>query len=397
MQSPIDVLVIGAGPAALCIAAALVERGLQVQGLAPHHPAEPWPNTFGIWGPELDELALQDLLEHRWSHCNSYFPEIIKHKFNYGLFNKDALQKYWLDQCLEAGVQWQLGSAAIVEHHAKGSIVISAEAERFAARIVIDASGHQSPLVQRRQETVVASQAAYGIVGRFSAAPVLPDQFVLMDYRSDHLSAAEVDNEPATFLYAMDLGADLFFVEETSLALAPAVPYQLLKERLLRRLAKRNVEPVDVIHEEFCLFPMNLPLPNLQQQLLAFGSAASMVHPASGYLIGALLRRAPSFADAIAAGIADPELAAAVIAKSAWRVLWPFELRAKRAIYCFGLNKLMRFKQEKLQQFFVSFFALPQQQWLGFLTNQLTFLQLLAAMLRLFISSPFGVRWGLLL
>jgi len=57
----------------------------------------------------------------------------------------------------------------------------------------------------------------------------------------------------------------------------------------------------------------------------------------------------------------------------------------------------MRFKQEKLQQFFVSFFALPQQQWLGFLTNQLTFLQLLAAMLRLFISSPFGVRWGLLL
>ena len=57
----------------------------------------------------------------------------------------------------------------------------------------------------------------------------------------------------------------------------------------------------------------------------------------------------------------------------------------------------MRFKQEKLQQFFVSFFALPQQQWLGFLTNKLTFLQLLAAMLRLFISSPFGVRWGLLL
>ena len=78
MQSRFDVLVIGAGPAALCIAAALVERGLQVQGLAPHHPAEPWPNTFGIWGPELDELALQHLLEHRWSHCSSYFPEIIK-------------------------------------------------------------------------------------------------------------------------------------------------------------------------------------------------------------------------------------------------------------------------------------------------------------------------------
>ena len=38
---PIDVLVLGAGPAALCIAAALCERGVAVQGLAPEDPGTP--------------------------------------------------------------------------------------------------------------------------------------------------------------------------------------------------------------------------------------------------------------------------------------------------------------------------------------------------------------------
>jgi len=44
-----SVLVIGAGPAALCIAAALAERGVQVIGLAPDDPEAPWANTYGIW------------------------------------------------------------------------------------------------------------------------------------------------------------------------------------------------------------------------------------------------------------------------------------------------------------------------------------------------------------
>ena len=70
---------------------------------------------------------------------------------------------------------------------------------------------------------------------------------------------------------------------------------------------------------------MNLALPDVKQQLLAFGPAASMVHPASGYLIGAMLRRAPGFAAAIAAGLSQPELSSALIAKRAWRVLWPLE------------------------------------------------------------------------
>jgi lycopene beta-cyclase len=392
-----DVLVIGAGPAALCISAALVQRGLNVMGLAPCLPSNPWLNTFGIWGPEVDMLGMQHLLEYRWNICNSYFDAEINHRLDYGLFNKQLLQNHWLDQCIDGGMQWCQGEAQAIEHYPNRSCVITANAETLEARVVVDASGHHSPFVSRDQNKVVASQAAYGIVGRFSAAPLQPGQFVLMDYRSNHLSAAGLSNQAATFLYGMDLGNGLFFVEETSLALAPPVPYRQLQERLKRRLALEGIKVVEIKHEEFCLFPMNLALPDMQQQLLAFGAAASMVHPASGYLVGALLRRAPGFADAIAAGIANPELDSTAIAKLAWAALWPLELRAKHAIYCYGLDKLMSFNQQYLKEFFACFFSLPQAQWFGFLTNTLSFSELIFAMISLFVRAPFRVKIGLLM
>ena len=396
-----EVLVIGAGPAALCIAAALAERGVVAEGLAPEDPQQPWPNTYGIWAPEVDALGLAPLLGHRWHNTVSWFGDrlggpAVQHGIDYGLFDKAALQQHWWRQCERAGVAWRRGRALAVEHHAGGSTVVTEAGERLEARLVIDASGHRSPLVQRADEGPVAGQAAYGIVGRFSAPPVDPGQFVLMDYRSDHLSEAERRCGPPTFLYAMDLGEGVFFVEETSLALAPAVPYEVLKDRLLRRLSHRGVAVEVVQHEEFCLFPMNLPLPDLQQRLLAFGGAAAMVHPASGYMVGALLRRAPALADAIAQGLQQPALPAEQLCRRAWDALWPLELQRKHALYRFGLEKLMRFSEGQLRAHFSTFFNLPPQQWYGFLTNTLTLPELIAAMVRLFVQAPWTVKAGLM-
>ena len=61
-----DVLVLGAGPAGMAIASALGKEKLDVEVLSPNGPDEPWPNTYGIWGKEVDQLGLQDLLEYRW-------------------------------------------------------------------------------------------------------------------------------------------------------------------------------------------------------------------------------------------------------------------------------------------------------------------------------------------
>jgi lycopene cyclase-like protein len=218
-----------------------------------------------------------------------------------------------------------------------------------------------------------------------------------MDYRCDHLSEAERRCGPPTFLYAMDFGEGVFFAEETSLALAPAVPYDVLKDRLLRRLALRGISVEEVQHEEFCLFPMNLPLPDLQQRVVAFGGSAAMVHPASGYMVGALLRRAPDLADAIAAGLQRAERSPNQLARSAWQALWPLELQRKHALYRFGLEKLMRFSEPQLRAHFTTFFALPCEQWFGFLTNTLSLPALIAAMVRLFVLAPWSVKAGLML
>ena len=142
---------------------------------------------------------------------------------------------------------------------------------------------------------------------------------------------------------------------------------------------------------------MNLPLPNLDQPVLAFGGAAAMVHPASGYLVGALLRRAPVLAAAVAARLrAEPAADSLQLAQAGWQALWPLELRRKHALYQFGLEKLMRFSEPQLRAHFASFFALPEAQWTGFLANTASVPELAAAMLRLFATAPWSVRWGLM-
>ena len=73
MADVADVLVIGGGPAALCIASELHQRGGLVEGIAPNPVDAPWPNTYGIWAKELGLLGLEDLLEHRWSHTVSFY------------------------------------------------------------------------------------------------------------------------------------------------------------------------------------------------------------------------------------------------------------------------------------------------------------------------------------
>ena len=120
-----------------------------------------------------------------------------------------------------------------------------------------------------------------------------------------------------------------------------------------------------------------------------------MVHPASGYMIGSLLRRGPLLAADLAAAMASGQQGLA-LAQVGWQSLWPAELRRRHGLYRFGLEKLMRFDEAQLRAFFATFFALPNAQWFGFLANTLETPQLLQTMLQLFGSAPNGVRWGLM-
>ncbi|MEZ4640798.1 MAG: lycopene cyclase family protein, partial [Caldilineaceae bacterium] len=312
----------------------------------------------------------------------------------YALFDNAKLQAHLLGQCAAGGMTWHHGKAARIDHSAHASTVTNEDGSTISARLVVDASGHFPALVRRPAKANVAYQAAYGIVGRFSAPPVRADQLVLMDYRADYLTDAERHAQPPTFLYAMDLGDDVYFVEETSLAHAPAVSLEILKDRLYRRLAHRGVVVLEEHHTEECLFPMNLPLPDTTQPVLGYGGAASMVHPASGYQVGAALRRAPGLASAITEildrGRPNP-------GSAAWSALWPADAIRNRNLYLFGLECIMRFDEHTLHDFFSTFFALPHHQWTGYLSNTLSTPELALTMLNLFGHAPNRVRSSLVL
>ena len=137
------------------------------------------------------------------------------------------------------------------------------------------------------------------------------------------------------------------------------------------------------------------PIPDLTQPILGFGGAAGMVHPASGYMVGSLFRRSPLVAKVIAKAMGNANATPADLAFKGWEALWPKELRRKQALYKFGLEKLMRFKENQLRDFFVEFFKLPSSQWYGFLTNTLSLNELIKAMWEMFKKSPWNVKWGL--
>ncbi len=397
----LDILILGSGPAALCLASELAKQSLNIKGISTKSPHEKWENTYGIWASELEELGLGYLLSHRWSETVSYFGDGIKdkgnnptkHYYDYGLINQEAFQNDLLKKC--KGIQWLNETAKFIKSENKISEVICLSGLKLKARLVIDASGHKSKFIKRPNSKEVAQQAAYGIVGKFSNPPVNKDQFVLMDFRSDHLDDDELLKSPS-FLYAMDLGNETYFVEETSLASYPAFPQDHLKKRLLSRLQNKGVKVLEIFHEENCLFPMNLPLPNKNQSVLGFGGAASMVHPASGYMVGSLLRRAPLLAEKLAIFLKEPDYSSLELATKGWSVLWPYELTQRHRLYQYGLRRLMSFDESKLRSFFSNFFKLSTKEWVGFLTNTLPLPKLIYVMSKMFINSPLKVKLGML-
>ena len=397
----LDILILGSGPAALCLASELAKQNLNIKGISTKSPKEKWENTYGIWASELEELGLESLLSHRWSKTVSYFGNgkkrkgniPTKHSYDYGLINQEAFQNELLKKC--KGIQWLNETAKFINSENNISEVVCFSGLKLKARLVIDASGHKSNFIKRPIMKEVAQQAAYGIVGKFSYPPVKKDQFVLMDFRSDHLSNQDLSSSPS-FLYAMDLGNEIFFVEETSLASYPALSQDQLKKRLLTRLNKKGIKINEIHHEENCLFPMNLPLPFKKQSVLGFGGAASMVHPASGYMIGSLLRRAPLLAEKLAIFLKNPNYSSLDLATKGWEVLWPNELIQRHKLYQYGLQRLMSFDESRLRSFFNNFFKLSTKEWVGFLTNTHPLPKLIYVMSKMFIKSPLNIKLGML-
>ncbi|MBV9775072.1 MAG: lycopene cyclase family protein [Gemmatimonadetes bacterium] len=384
----LDVLVIGRGPAGLAAAAALGERGVATGVLGPHGPVR-WPARYGAWADELGPAGLEDFVEHRWPETvvglgggeRRVLPRA------YVRVDRDRLAESLVERCERTGVRRLDGAVVGAEHHPAGSTVRLADGE-VRARLVVDASGHRPALVRRAARPPQGFQTAFGAVVEGPVPGVEPGRATLMEWDD-----AGLPPSPApTFLYALPLPDGRVFVEETVLVGRPAVPLEVLEARLRARLATRGVVLPAHTERERCWIPMGGALPDPRQRVVGFGGAAGMVHPATGYLLARTLAAAPTLADALAGELGRPGGTPEGAARAGWAALWPADRRRRHALFRFGMEVLLRLDAADTRAFFAAFFALPEADWRGYLSDRLPALQLAGVMSRLFAAAPARLR-----
>ena len=430
-EDDIDTIVVGCGPAGLALAAELGKRGVSV-ALIGHDV--PFVNTYGVWEDEFVELNLTHTLDKVWRSSSCYFKEGEETKVNraYGRVNKKLLRDELLGRCKEHGVRYYNGTVVDVEvgsgsgklgdtgEYVKTKVTLK-DGAVFSAKMVTLASGGAAGRFLKYEDDApsTAAQTAYGIeadvTGYVENGKFDKDAMLFMDFRRHHTglypgtASRQVDgehpngggglwetgDEAPSFLYAMpESDGKRVFLEETCLVAKPALPFSVLKRRLYRRCEALGIT-IDKVHEEeWSYIPTGGPLPARSQGITAFGAAANLVHPATGYSIVRSLRAAPSMADAIAKGIREQPNAVAA-AEVAWEALWSMEDRRQASFHVFGMELLCQLDVKETTDFFSTFFALPKNQWEGFLASKLSSVDLLGFALYTFAIAPVNIKVAL--
>jgi lycopene beta-cyclase len=381
-----DVVVVGGGPAALAAAAACVQAGLSVARVDPE-PDAAWPNIYAAWEHDLDGLGLDGTLAHRYPLV-TVVGDVEHHLGDpYAVFDNEALAAAL--QAGAAGSDVVVGKVVGANHDRWRSTAVLRDGRFLDATVIVDASGHWPVLVHRPERQERAVQSAFGLVARCREAPYEPGSCVLMDWSP---TGAAGEESPPTFLYALDLGEGWWLLEETALAAHPPVGVGELRTRLQRRLDVLGVAVDEVRATEEVAIPLGFPLPDRRQRAVGLGAAAGLVHPATGYSVGASLRIAPALALALTQALerrATPEGASA----AAWSAIWPrWRVRA-RALESYGLEALLRLDGPELRGFFDAFFT--SEDWRGYLRGVLDPAEVGRLMRRVFVASPPSVRAGL--
>lgn len=349
-----DVLVVGAGPAGMALAAQCNRRGL-CTGLVDPAPHRPWTATYGMWAGELP-ADLPDAVVAARAAGRVY--AVTEHHvgWDYAVLDVPALHAHLADQLTDVRIH----AGRVVGSPQRG-VVALADGTWLRAQIVVDAGGRWRPTDPVSLRNPPAEQSAYGvIVDEDTAAPlVTPGEALFMDWRPDHGE----DGWP-TFLYGVPLGDGQVLLEETSLARRPGLPVATLRRRLHARLARHGVTPADDARSEKVWFPVDQPRHD-GHGTLGFGASAPLIHPATGFSVAASLALAPAVASALATHLSDgPHKALA----AAHRTVWPPSAVAIHRLRRIGLEALLRMPAEDVPVFFEKFFAMPEHHRWTYLT-----------------------------
>lgn len=402
----LDLVIIGCGPAGLSLASESAKKGLTVGLIGPDLP---FTNNYGVWEDEFKDLGLESCIEHVWKDTIVYLdnnkPILIGR--SYGRVHRDLLHEELLKRCYEAGVTY-LNSKVdkIIESPDGHRVVCCDKGREIICRLAIVASGAASGRLLEYEVggPRVCVQTAYGVEVEVENNPYDPSLMVFMDYRDcfkEEFSHTEQENP--TFLYAMPMSPTRVFFEETCLASKDAMSFDLLKKRLMYRLNTMGIRILKVYEEEWSYIPVGGSLPNTDQKNLAFGAAASMVHPATGYSVVRSLSEAPRYASVISDILGNRVPAEYMLGNSqnyspsmlAWRTLWPQERKRQRSFFLFGLALIIQLNNEGIQTFFEAFFRVPRWMWRGFLGSTLSSVDLILFSFYMFAIAPNQLRMNL--
>jgi lycopene cyclase-like protein len=364
MGTVYDVIVAGGGPCGLALAAALSRRGLAAAVVDPCLD-KPWENNTCAWADEIIPLGYEAQCKRIWRRAEVIYNERSSQVLDRGyvVFDNTRLK----DHLLASGYATISASAAQVSHTSSGSSLRLDDGRTLQATLVVDATGHSHRLVQINREPD-SFQNVHGILARVDGHPFNPEHMILMDFRAGFMGA---DRTPPTFLYAMPYDKELIFLEESSLADNPGLPFKILQSRLQARLEALNIRVKEIISIEEGALPLNPSAPVLTQRVIGFGAAGGFVHPSTGWCVAHALRLADPVAAVIADGLGARQ-GPGMVAQKAWKLMWPPDLMRMRTLHLMGLDFFCRIGIKPLSLFMKLFFNAPGRMWQTYLSNDCT-------------------------
>ena len=411
-----DAVVVGTGPAGIAMAAELAGTGLSVLLLGPESC---FVNNYGIFEDELAEipLDLSDAVVQRYDKMEVWLSESEQLDLGrrYVRLGRRELRAKLLAAARAGGVQYLDALVDGIEHERQHSeLRVRGREAPLRAKVPVLALGHNRELLAYEDGPRPTMQTAYGYEVTWKNHPWPMDTALFMDFRHQDTEREEAlagahgedcasHSHWPSILYAFPVDEDTVFLQETCLV-APtdhAVPFDELKARLTRRLQRMGLDEdahvEAVLEEEASWIPLGGTVPVAPQRSVAFGAAAGMVHPVSGYHIANMLTRAPHVARAIADGLAsDSQVPAEEAARLAWDQLWDDDRRRQQGFYEFGMRMMLTFDQPTLLAFFRTFFRLPNVWWQSFLSHRLSGPELLMFALRVFAVASNDIRFRLI-